>query len=169
MKKGLYTIIASLFLLSLTFGLAMAGENEVEGELLASGAVTASEDGDAVASPILTFNASKGHLGAYAIKVDWDKTLANCFVRVRDLALNGDSWVAAFGRRSGARVISATNQTSGGVPFPAGTYGPYSVVNGKNTTIYVTPGRVTGGFAASMQVEINIPGKNFKYRIYRYQ
>ncbi len=115
MKKGLYTIIASLFLLSLTVGVAMAGEND--GDVAASAV-----GGDYIGYTTfnLTFNASKGHYGAYAFKVDWDKSLQYFYVRVRDLYLSGDSWVAAFGRRSGAQVITATNQTKAGSPYASG-------------------------------------------------
>ena len=170
MKKALFITIASLFLLSFTFGLALAAEENAafgsDAEFISRGLVTADENGDVMTIVRLQFNS---HYTAFAIKVDWDRTLATFYCRVRDLQGYGDSWVAAFGRRSGARIVSTTNQTAGGVPFNVGIWSDYRSVYGKNTTIWVTPGKVTAGFPAQMDVELNLPARSWlQYRVFRY-
>ena len=170
MKKSLYLIVTAVFLLAFSYGLAVAADEnalpEGDGEFISRGFVEADESGDAVRVIRLTFN---NHYSAYAIKVDWDKTFATAFVRVRDLFVSGDSYYATFGRRAGAKVVTTTNQTAAGVPFAPNVWSSYKSVFGKNTTIWVTPGKMTGGLPADMDIEINIPTKGFfTYKIYKY-
>ena len=167
MKKALIAIIASLFLLSLTVGMAMAADdNAGDGEFVTRGVAQAEEGGDAVAYIDLVFNS---HWNAYAIKVDWNKTFQYVYCALKDVAIPGDTYYATFGRRTGPRVVTTTNQTTGGSYYAPHVWSPTRSVYGKNTTIWVTPGRMTGGLPAGMQVWVSVPGvSNFTYKIYKY-